>query len=198
LWYNSIEPETWLAGLFPLFNPWQQRNTMDTLYIWMPRIIVLVIAALVVLSIYNKGFKGFFTSMGANWNLIAASGAWVLLGVGYTMPTFRAVMTLPLDEKLKGGIAILAVVGAVWAIFDIVSKFLVSSKAVLFGIMLYTAFNAMLFTGLAWSFHASGELRTFMVAPALYSGMLLFAGILAGVQNAWQKNPTQIQRGGGE
>jgi glycine/D-amino acid oxidase-like deaminating enzyme len=84
------------------------------------------------------------------------------------------------------------------AIFDIVSKFLVSSKAVLFGIMLYTAFNAMLFTGLAWSFHASGELRTFMVAPALYSGMLLFAGILAGVQNAWQKNPTQIQRGGGE
>lgn len=171
---------------------------MDNLYLWMPRIIVLVIAVLVVLSIYKKGFKGFFTSMGANWNLIAASGAWVLLGVGYSMPTFRAVMTLPLDDKLKGGVAILAVVAAVWAIFDIVSKFLMSSKAVLFGVTLYTAFNAMLFTGLAWSLHASGELRTFLVAPALYSGIILFAGILASVQNAWQKNPTQIQRGGGE
>lgn len=182
----------------PASEPGNKEHAMDTLLTWTPTIIVVVIGGLIAWAIYAKGFRKFFEGVGAWWNVIAGSGGWMLLGFGYAMPSFRAVAELPVPDKLKGGVAMLAVIAAAWALFDVITKFLASTKWLLFSGHLYSVLSALLLGGLAVYSYGSGGLRYFMIAPAFYSILLLCASGIAGIQNAWQKNPTQIQRGGGE
>jgi hypothetical protein len=158
------------------------------------------ILVLVVFVVWRKAILAIVdmiaNAVGSAWQFIACSGALVLLVIGVFMPTFSEPFVFPPQDKLKGGYAILAFVGALWMMFDLSTKYLTSQKGWLFVNLLTTAFIFALIYGLALYMLGAGKLPNYMVAPTIYSLVLLFGGILAGVQNAWQKNPTQIQRTG--
>ncbi len=121
----------------------------------------------------------------------------LLAAMYYLVPSLHANVQRPMQNETKDAVMVFSGVGVGMAIISIIASFVAVRESVII---------TNLLTSVAWlcviawinggTWNASGVLQYWGLIALVASGVEVFAGIIASVHNAWNKNPTMLQGGG--
>jgi len=171
-------------------------NTIGWPTIAMVTLVMLVIIGLIWRDAVRAIFYGLAVSLGWLWTLILWLFPPVLMGIAWLFPDLHQVVVIPPPDEVLGSLWIPALIGIVWfAAQWVMAQDSNTRYRTLQLDLVVSILWAYLFLGIAVYQFALGNLQYWMLAPAVFTAFEALLNAHTSINNAFQKNPTQMQKG---
>lgn len=170
---------------------------IGTLWPWL--VLAGFISLLAVVS-YLQGPRGAIRSgmqgLGHMWTIAMWLFPPILLGIAYVFPALREAATITISDAALRSIIWPVVLGGLWLVFQVLAAGNTNTSYRTLQLDLAVSFMwGLVFSGLVVHHNATGTLQYWHVIPALFTVPEAFINTVVAINNAFQKNPTQMQKG---
>lgn len=171
-------------------------NTIGWPTIAMVTLLVLVIIGVIWREAVQTAFYGLAVSLGWLWVLILWVFPPVIMGIAWLFPELHQVVAFPVPQEVLGSLWIPAIIGVVWFAAQWASaQNANTSFRTLQRDLVVSILWAYLFNGIAVHQFALGNLQYWELLPAIFTSLEALLNAHTAINNAFQKNPTQMQKG---
>ncbi len=166
-----------------------------------PTITMVVLVTLVIIGvIWRHLLHGFFhglaVSLGWLWTMVLWAFPPIIMGIAWLCPALREVVMIPVQETVLGQLWIPVMIGALWfgAQWSTAQNANTPFRTLQLDLVVSILW-AYLFNGIAVHQFAVSNLQYWEVVPAVFTSIEALMNSHTAVNNAFQKNPTQMQKG---
>ena len=163
-------------------------------------IIIYIIIRVIINRIGGLGaiktvFNEFLDGMGLILKLALATWQGILGLIAYYMPTLHVNLSVtPIPDGVKGGLLILVIAGVLCVLIAAAINFSTMSKWTIIVDLWASAFWSLAYIGLLGYQYGQHDILFWIMAPLCFTLLELALSTFAGIQNAWNKNPSQLER----
>lgn len=147
------------------------------------------------MKVMKNLFARLVETMGWVWFLIMWMFPPILVGIGWVMPSLHQKVSLPVPDTALRGILILFIIAVTGLIVQTMTAS--SPRTHLGALQLDQSVSigwALILAAFAGVMYGKADLEWWVMLPTAYSGLEALLGGVFGLRNAFQKNPTQLQK----
>lgn len=173
------------------------RFDIGTLWPWLVTLGgVVLLTVLVYLQGPRAALRNGIEGLGWIWVILMWAFPPMLLAIAFAFPELKESAVWPISDGALRALLLPMGLGFGWLIF----QFLAAGNAntsyrTLQLDLMVSFFWALVFSGLVVREHALGQLQYWHLVPALVTVPEAFLNTIVAVNNVFQKNPTQMQKG---
>lgn len=165
-----------------------------------PTIVMIALVVLTILGIIFRrqvvGFvNGLMLALGWFWVLIIWVFPPILMGIAWLFPGTHELVAYPVTDNALRGLIVPSTLGIVWfAAQWATAQSANTGYRALQADLVVSILWAYLFVGIAVSQFTVDKLLYWQLLPAVFTATEALMNAITAINNAFQKNPTQLQR----